>query len=124
MRKTTRERVRKAESDFRLAVSIAHSVEPFHNEQCFHCQQSAEKYLKALLNELGLVIPRTHTLKDLQSLLIPHYPNLNGLRRGLTFLTRLALKHGIQGTMPVSARRNRHCDGHNESAWSAAPFSD
>jgi HEPN domain-containing protein len=29
---------------------------------CFHCQHAAEKYLKALLQEGGLVVPRTHDL--------------------------------------------------------------
>ena len=91
MKRTTREWVRKAESDFRLASRIARGAEPFHNEQCFHCQQSAEKYLKALLEELGIGIPRTHLLNDLLALLLPHHPNLGNLRRGLTFLTRFAV---------------------------------
>jgi HEPN domain-containing protein len=55
------------------------------------CQQSAEKYLKALLEEPGLTIPRTHLLKDLLALLQPHYPGLSPLRRGLVFLTRFAV---------------------------------
>lgn len=83
--------MRKAESDLRLASRIARGVEPFHNQQCFHCQQSAEKYLKALLEETGLAIPRTHLLKDLLALLLPHHPALGVLRRGLTFLTRFAV---------------------------------
>ncbi|MGH7136220.1 MAG: HEPN domain-containing protein [Pirellulales bacterium] len=97
MKRTTREWVRKAESDFRLAGHIARGVEPFHNEQCFHCQQAAEKYLKALLEELGLVIPRTHLLKDLLALLLPHHPSLAGLRRGLAFLTRFAVETRYPG---------------------------
>src|SRR5262249_20151108 len=91
MRRTTREWVRKAESDFQLATAIARGTEPFPDAQCFHCQQSAEKYLKALLEERGLAVPRTHLLKDLLALLAPHHPALTGLRRGLTFLTRFAV---------------------------------
>ena len=83
--------MRKAESDYRLASRIARGREPFHNEQCFHCQQSAEEYLKALLDEMGLGIPRTHLLSDLLALLLPHYPSLGNLRRGLVFLTRFAV---------------------------------
>lgn len=97
MKRTTREWVRKAESDFRLAAVIAREPEPFHDEQCFHCQQSAEKYLKALLEELGLAVPRTHTLKDLLALLVPRIPTLAGLRRGLTFLTRFAVETRYPG---------------------------
>src|SRR5437660_698815 len=91
MRRTTRAWIRKAESDFRLAAAIARGNEPFHDEQCFHCQQSAEKYLKALLEELGLAVPRTHVLKDVLALLAPHHPSLVGFRRGLTFLTRFSV---------------------------------
>src|SRR5438309_3511145 len=92
MKRSTREWVRKAESDCQLAAAIARRNEPFHDEQCFHCQQAAEKYLKALLEELGLAVPRTHTLKDLLALLVLHYPSLAGFRRGLTFLTRFAVE--------------------------------
>ena len=97
MKKTTREWVRKAESDFLLASTIARGARPFHDEQCFHCQQSSEKYLKALMEELGLVVPRTHVLKDIQALLVTHYPSLVGLRRGLTFLTRFAVETRYPG---------------------------
>lgn len=85
MKRSAREWVRKAESDFRLAEAIAEGVEPFHDEQCFHCQQSAEKYLKALLENLELAVPRTHELKDLLASLVPHHPSLARLRRGVTF---------------------------------------
>jgi HEPN domain-containing protein len=89
--------VRKAESDFQLATVIARGTEPFHNQQCFHCQQSAEKYLKALLEELGLAVPRTHLLKDVLALLVPHHPSLASSRRGLTFLTRFAVETRYPG---------------------------
>ncbi len=97
MKRTTREWVRKAESDFRLAETIARGAEAFHDEQCFHCQQSSEKYLKALLAELGLTVPRTHTLKDILALLVPRHPALKGYRRGLVFLTRFAVETRYPG---------------------------
>jgi HEPN domain-containing protein len=58
---------------------------------CFCCQQVAEKFLKALLEELGLTVPRTHNLEDLLGLLRPHHSSLWLLRRGLLFLTRFAV---------------------------------
>jgi HEPN domain-containing protein len=58
---------------------------------CFCCQQAAEKFLKALVEELGLTVPRTHNLEDLLGLLRPHHPSLLPLRRGLLFLTRFAV---------------------------------
>jgi HEPN domain-containing protein len=83
--------VRKGESDFQLAVTIAHGTKRFQDEQCFHCQQSAEKYLKAILEELGLTIPKTHILVAFLPLLVPHYHSLRSLRRGVDFLTRFAV---------------------------------
>ena len=53
MKKATRDWVRKAEADYRGALRLASADEPFHDLVAFHCQQSAEKYLKAMLEELG-----------------------------------------------------------------------
>jgi HEPN domain-containing protein len=58
---------------------------------CFHCQQAAEKYLKALLQEVGVVAPRTHDLEDLLDLLLPYDATLVPLRRVLISLTRYAV---------------------------------
>jgi HEPN domain-containing protein len=58
---------------------------------CFHCQQAAEKYLKALLQERGLPIARTHNLEALLSDSLAYYPSLRSLRRGLKFLTDYAV---------------------------------
>ena len=60
MKKTTREWVGKAEDDALAAARLAHGRKPFHDQVCFHCQQLAEKYLKALLEELGHPVPKTH----------------------------------------------------------------
>jgi HEPN domain-containing protein len=90
MKKTTREWVKKAEADYRAAQRLAGAKPPLHDQTCFHCQQGAEKYLKALLEELGLAIPYTHVLLYLLGLLLPHYPSLRSLRRALAFLTRFA----------------------------------
>jgi HEPN domain-containing protein len=62
-----------------------------HNLICFCCQQSAEKYLKALLEEAGQPIPKTHDLERLLTLLLPTPPALRRLRRGLVFLSDFAV---------------------------------
>jgi HEPN domain-containing protein len=64
---------------------------------CFHCQQAAEKYLKALLQELGLAVPKTHNLNDLLDLLVPHDAALAALRRRLKGLTRYAVEYRYPG---------------------------
>jgi HEPN domain-containing protein len=60
---------------------------------CFHCQQAAEKYLKALLCELGLPIPRIHDLDELLVLLVPHHGLLRPLSRVLVSLSRFAVDY-------------------------------
>ena len=62
-----------------------------HDITCFHCQQVAEKYLKALLQELGQPVPRTHDLEQLLLLLLPHDAALRLLKRGLHGLTPFAV---------------------------------
>jgi len=91
MKKTTKEWVRKAEADYLAARRLRRGRDPLHDVVCFHCQQCAEKYLKALLEELSLTIPKTHNLVSLLPLLTPHHPSLRSLRRGLDYLTRYAV---------------------------------
>jgi HEPN domain-containing protein len=98
MKKLTAQWVRKAESDYAVADQLARGAEPHHDEVCFHAQQSAEKYLKALLEELSQPVPRTHILEDLIALLLPYYTSLRSLRRGARFLTRFAVATRYPGT--------------------------
>jgi HEPN domain-containing protein len=91
MKKATREWVRKAEADHRVAVSLAGAAERSHDQACFLCQQSAEKYLKALMEEQGMTIPRTHDLLVLVAALLPTLPSLKSVNRGLPLLSRYAV---------------------------------
>ena len=83
--------VDKAEADFRGAKSLARSRPPLHDLVCFHCQQCAEKDLKAHLEELGIAVAKTHELDRLLAVLLPFHPNLRSLKRGLDFLTDFAV---------------------------------
>jgi len=96
MKRLTAEWVRKAEADYLAARALAGKRLPLHDAVCFHCQQSAEKYLKALLKQAGVRIPRTHDLVALVSLLPPESP-LQGFNRGLEFLTRFAVETRYPG---------------------------
>jgi HEPN domain-containing protein len=88
--------MRKAEVDYLAATALAKESLPLHEAVCFHCQQSAEKNLKALLQEAGVPVPRTHNLVALLRLVLQHY-RLRGLRRGLDFLTRFAIETRYPG---------------------------
>lgn len=72
---------------------MANRPRPLKDLVCFHCQQSAEKYLKAYLQELGATAPRTHDLDVLLNLLLPHEPSLKSLQRGLNSLSRFAVDY-------------------------------
>jgi HEPN domain-containing protein len=91
MKRTTREWVRKAEADYRGARNLAGNAPPLHDLVCFHCQQCAEKFLKALLEELGIAVAKTHDLDKVLTALKAHHPTLTALRRGLRFLTEFAV---------------------------------
>ena len=95
MKNTTREWVRKAEADYRAAQKLNRGSDRLHDPSCFWCQPSAEKYLKALMEELGLTIPRTHILKDVLALLEPHCPSLTGLRPGAGVLDAIRSRHSV-----------------------------
>lgn len=72
MNEVSREWVDKAEEDFDSADLLLHAGEaPLSSPACFHCQQSAEKYLKAFLTDHLIRFERTHVLVDLLGLCIP-----------------------------------------------------
>jgi len=60
---------RKADQDYRAAESLLEDDPPLAYPSCFHSQQAAEKYLKALLTWHGVEFPKTHSLGELLDLL-------------------------------------------------------
>jgi HEPN domain-containing protein len=97
MKRKTAQWVRKAEADVKGARTLAGVRPRLHDLICFHCQQAAEKYLKAALQEIGLPITRTHDLDDLLNDLRPHVPPVRRLRRGVLFLTQFAVDYRYPG---------------------------
>ncbi|HKA07263.1 MAG TPA: HEPN domain-containing protein [Gemmataceae bacterium] len=95
--------VRKAEEDVEAARLLAAHRPPLREIAGFHCQHSAEKYLKALLLELGIAFPTTNDLGFLLDLLLSHAPELSALRSRLIALTHFAHEYG----MPVVATTTR-----------------
>ena len=69
MREITSEWVAKAEGDYRSAEALLTLLEiPEIDTACFHCQQCAEKYIKAFLVEHEVDFPRNHDLVRLMVL--------------------------------------------------------
>lgn len=110
MHRLTAEWVRKAEADHIAALALTREGAQVHDAICFHCQQCAEKYLKAVLHNLSLPTPRTHDLNALLKMLMGHYPSLKSMGRGLHFLTQFAVETRYPGDsatkrQAASARR-------------------
>ena len=99
----TREWVQKAEDDHRASVNLKNGPDRLHDQVCFHCQQSAEKYLKALLEDAAKPIPKIHDLDGLLTLVLPLHPSLLSLRRGLVMLT----DHGVMTRYPGTKATKR-----------------
>ncbi len=57
-----------AEEDFITALSALRAKKPRLVTACFHSQQCAEKYLKALLLSRSISFPKTHDLINLNNL--------------------------------------------------------
>ena len=86
MRAPTEEWVFKVDEDFDSADTLLHGREaPITSTACFHCQQCAEKYLKAFLVEHEIDFLRRHELIPLLDLCLSvdrqFAPLLKDLRR-------------------------------------------
>ncbi len=98
MKPSSREWVDKAESDYSLAVALSRRRKVvFPDQQCFHCQQSAEKYLKARLEEASILSPKTHDLKRLLLLLMPVEPLWSALSNACASLSDFAVEFRYPG---------------------------
>src|SRR5260370_25198325 len=104
MKRQTAQWVLKAEDDIESARTLAAVARPKRDVACFHCQQAAEKYLKALLQEMSLAVPRTHELEDLLDLLLPVDASLASLRRSLRSLTPYAVNFRYPGARATTRR--------------------
>lgn len=93
MKPITAEWVRKAEDDYAAALYLSRKREsPVPSIVCFHCQQCAEKYLKALLVEEDIRFPKTHDLLALLKLLMRVAPFLVSFRDKLEPLNDYAVE--------------------------------
>jgi HEPN domain-containing protein len=92
MNEVTGEWVTKADNDFYSADLLLHSGEvPFTDTACFHCQQSAEKYLKAFLTDHLIHFGRTHVLTDLLGLCLSVDRDFGKIAKDLSSLEAYAV---------------------------------
>jgi len=92
MKTEVREWIDKAEGDWGTAErEFRVRKSPNLDAVCFHAQQSAEKYLKAVLALQGAEIPKTHDLETLLGLCLKKFPLWAGLRPEAQLLTQFAV---------------------------------
>jgi HEPN domain-containing protein len=93
MNPLTTEWVEKAEKDFATASREFRARKlPNYDAVCFHSQQSAEKYLKAILQERNISFSKTHNLTTLLGLITPKEPAWELLRPNLERLNVFAVQ--------------------------------
>ena len=92
MQEITKEWAFKAEEDFDSANLLMRAGEaPIPDYVCFHCQQCAEKYLKAHLQEHEIEFERTHDLSPLLELCVALDKDFEGLDDDVHELDRYAV---------------------------------
>ncbi len=84
--------VSKAEGDHHTARrELRARKAPNYDAPCFHAQQGAEKYLKAVLVEAHLPFSKTHDLLLLLDACLPVVPLLDAFRPSLAILKNFAV---------------------------------
>jgi len=98
MNPLTLEWVEKAEGDFTTATrELRARKAPNFDAACFHAQQMAEKYLKAVLQEHANPIPKTHSLVDLMALCMKIDPSYQMVQSDLNIMEGFAVQFRYPG---------------------------
>ena len=107
MKPATREWVKKAENDFETALALMRRKKVLAESVCFHCQQCAEKYIKARLEEAGRHVPRTHDCEALLNDLLPLEPLWAPWKKTLARLSDYAVRLRYPGITATRAEARR-----------------
>ena len=98
MKPAANEWVLKAEGDFATAGrELRARKSPNYDAACFHCQQCAEKYLKAVLQDNDKHIPKIHNLIELMLLCEEMDGSFEMLRADLVTMERYAVRGRYPG---------------------------
>jgi HEPN domain-containing protein len=93
-----KEWINKAEEDYEVAVVLSRRRKrPTPNAVSFHCQQCAEKYLKAYLVQVDVKFPKTHDLLELHKLCVSVEPTYELIGDLLDSLNPYAVEYRYPG---------------------------
>ncbi len=102
MNEIVAEWIEKAKEDYRTAErEIRVRKAPSYDVICFHAQQCAEKYLKALLAQSQIPFRAIHDLEVLLGLVIPVSPDLNTIRDKFLMLNDYAVEFRYPGESAI-----------------------
>jgi HEPN domain-containing protein len=88
----------KAEADFNSALrELRARKNPNYDSACFHAQQCIEKYLKGILQNLGIPFQKTHDLNRLLDQCVDQYPGWHSARNDCQMLTQYAVAFRYPG---------------------------
>jgi HEPN domain-containing protein len=87
----------KAQEDDSVATGLLRRRKVPAGSICFHCQQAAEKYIKAVLQENGIRFGKTHDLEELARLGGKLTARLSLLSDDLKLLSDYAVKYRYPG---------------------------
>jgi len=90
----------KAEADMDLAEHLIAEETHFYDAVAFHCQQAAEKYLKAFLVWYEIDFPKTHDLEQLLDLIAAVNDSLTTELRDVIVLTPYGIELRYPGDRP------------------------
>jgi HEPN domain-containing protein len=94
--------VERAEEDFILARTALRRKQPLAYGACFHAQQCAEKYMKALLISKSADFPKTHDLLMLNNLCSSNGIFLEVDAKHLNTLSDYAVRTRYPGNDPTA----------------------
>ena len=98
MKDLTAEWIEKAEGDYAtVGRELRARRQANYDSACFHAQQTAEKYLKAVLQEHSVAFPKTHNLIELLELCLPVDMSFEAQRDALVLLDRFAVQYRYPG---------------------------
>ena len=79
------------DADFDSAQILYGAYRKHHGIICYHCQQAAEKYLKAFLCYNGVIPPKIHVLETLCALCSDFDPFFNTIAKDCAYLSPFAV---------------------------------
>jgi HEPN domain-containing protein len=102
MKPLTHDWIEKAEGDFNTASRELRACKfPNYDASCFHAQQCAEKYLKAVLQEAEIPFGKTHHLIALLELILGIISSFEILRPQLQSLNTYSVSIRYPGEAEV-----------------------